>query len=217
MRYGVKQSRIRIAQMSVDVRTLMAQVDRLRSQRPPAGKNGQKLEFLYVGRLEPHKGIYDLIEAFTAVARTSSNCRLTIVGDGLLRPFVQSAAATYPAFNYRGRLVGDALGAAYGSADVLVIPSHVEPWGLVVNEAMASSLALIATDQVGCVDDLVAPDDNGFVVPAMRSAQLAAAMRRFVDEPSLAGVMGQRSRQRILTWTIEDQARIMLTNWDLLK
>lgn len=217
MRYGVPRARIRIAQMTVDVRSIMEQVDRDRAEAASASCSDKPTVFLYVGRLEPHKGIQDLLDAFVELPKESGKSHLIIVGDGSIRRLIESAARTHPAVEYLGRLSGNALIHAYSRADVFVLPSRVEPWGLVINEAMAASLAVIATDRVGCVDDLVREGENGRVVPSTCPARLAEAMRTFIHHPDIAATMGQTSRQMISTWTIEGEARILMTAWDELR
>lgn len=73
--------------------------------------------------------------------------------------------------------------------DVLVLPSVQEQFGMVVPEAMTRAMAVVATDAVGALG-LIVPDRTGMVVGADDLVGLAAAMRRFVDEPDLAARMG---------------------------
>lgn len=215
MRYGVKQDRISIAQMTVDVRYIMEQVDVCREKTASSGN--RPVTFLYVGRLEAYKGIQDLLDAFVDLIRQGEKGRLVIVGDGGLRGLVDSVVLTHPEVEYLGRLSGEALIHAYNSANVFVLPSRTESWGLAVNEAMAASLPVIATDRVGCVDDLVHEGKNGRVVSGANPRCLAEAMRTFIHQPEIAVTMGQASRQIISSWTIEDEAKILMTAWDELK
>lgn len=217
MRYGVTAARIRIAQMTVDVRSIMVQADRYRAQAASVSCRDKPIVFLYVGRLEPHKGIQDLLEAFADLSRKGEQSHLIIVGDGSMRGVTESATRAYPAVEYLGRLSGNALLHAYSRADVFVLPSRVEPWGLVINEAMAAGLPVIATDRVGCVDDLVRDGENGRIVPSACPLRLAEAMRTFIRQPDNVAAMGQTSRQMISTWTIEDEARILMAAWDELR
>lgn len=217
MRYGVPRARLRIAQMTVDVRSIMGQVDCYREEAASASCSDQPTVFLYVGRLEPYKGIQELLEAFVDLPHEGGKSHLIIVGDGSMRGLIESAARTHPAVEYLGRLSGNALLHAYSRADVFVLPSRAEPWGLAVNEAMAAGLPVIVTDRVGCVEDLVREGKNGRVVPSACPTRLAEAMCAFIHQPEIAATMGQISRQIISTWTIEDEARILMTAWDELR
>lgn len=214
MRYGVDQDKIRIAQMTVDVRSIMKQVDLCREKM--TSSRNMPVTFLYVGRLEAYKGIHDLLDAFIHLIRQGEKGRLVIVGNGGLSKLVESVAFDHPAIEYLGRLSGEALMHVYSQADVFVLPSRMEPWGLVINEALAASLPVIATDRVGCVDDLVRDGGNGWIVPCANPVRLADAMRIFIKQPETAERMGQISRQMISNWTIEDEVRILMTAWDEL-
>lgn len=215
IRYGVPRAYIRIAQMTVDVRSIMEQVDLCRETTASSGN--MPVAFLFVGRLENGKGVQDLLEAFVDLPQGDGKSHLIIVGEGSLRSQVEAVVRSHPSIEYLGRLTGEALFRAYSRADVFVLPSRLEPWGLVINEAMAAGLPVIATDRVGCVDDLVREGENGRVVPSACPARLAEAMRTFIQEPEIVATMGQASRQIISTWTIEDEARILMTAWDKLR
>jgi glycosyltransferase involved in cell wall biosynthesis len=88
-------------------------------------------------------------------------------------------------------------------ADALIFPTHSDPWGLVVNEAMSCGLPVIATNVAGCVADLVQDGDNGFVVSPSDSSQLAAAMASLAGDSELRIRMGSRSRERIQEFSPE--------------
>lgn len=129
--------------------------------------------YLYVGRLIETKGLDVLLEAFRQV----EGGELWVAGDGPLRGMVDSAAAQDPRIRVVGYVEGDALADVYRQADVFVLPSLYEAWGLVVHEALAYGLPVIASDQVGAADDLIDPGTNGYVVRAGSPQPLAEAMR----------------------------------------
>jgi GT2 family glycosyltransferase len=128
--------------------------------------------YLFVGRLIERKGLDVLLEAFERV----DGGELRIAGDGPLRETVEAAAARDPRIRLIGHVVGEPLASAYQDADVLVVPSLYEPWGLVVHEGLAHGLPVIVTDEVGAADDLVERDVNGYVVAAGSAEELAEAM-----------------------------------------
>ncbi len=88
-------------------------------------------------------------------------------------------------------------------ADVLVLPSEREPWGLVVNEAMACATAVITSDQGGCAGDLVT-DDCGTVFPNGDENGLAAALSRCLRN---SDAMGRAARKAIRKWSFEEDVR----------
>src|SRR5581483_3191529 len=82
----------------------------------------------------------------------------------------------------------------YAAADVLVLPSGHEPWGLVLNEAMCFGLPVIASDAVGAAPDLVRPGENGWTYPVGDVDALARALEAAVEDPARRSAMGRRSR-----------------------
>jgi glycosyltransferase involved in cell wall biosynthesis len=89
------------------------------------------------------------------------------------------------------------LPAYYALCDALMFPTHSDPWGLVVNEAMASGSAIVTTDVAGCAADLVENGGNGFVVASKSVTPLADAMQNLVSHDELRRQMGLRSIDRI--------------------
>lgn len=111
----------------------------------------------YVGRLDPTKGIDDLIRAWAGFSAelSGSGVTLLICGSGEFDGRVREYAATETTCHSLGALSHAELGSVYARCDVVVVPSRSEPWGLVVNEALAYGARVIASDRVGAADDLV--------------------------------------------------------------
>ena len=91
----------------------------------------------------------------------------------------------------------------YALAETFIFPTHTDPWGLVVNEAMACGLPVISTSVAGCVADLVEDRWNGRVVATGDSLQLASAMAELATDAELRSQMQQRGRERILRYSPE--------------
>ena len=174
--YGSRQARDVAALGADPARTVIAPITPLVRARSGGRRRTRitgQTRFLFVGRLIESKGIGVLLQAF----RSLGTGELWIAGDGPLREVIEKAAARDPRIGVLGHLSGDALADVYAQADVLVLPSLYEPWGLVVHEALAHGLAVIVTDQVGAGDDLVDSGINGYVVPAGSPSALIEAMR----------------------------------------
>lgn len=123
--------------------------------------------FLYVGRLSPEKNLARLIEAFRVISAHPKleDWALVLVGSGPIEEDLQrQAAALGSKVRFTGFQQLDRLPSYYGLASCLVLPSLSEPWGLVVNEAMAAGLPVVASQQCGCVMELVFPGVNGVIV-----------------------------------------------------
>src|SRR5262249_32859433 len=81
-------------------------------------------------------------------------------------------------------------------ADVFVLPSRHDGWGVVVNQALGAGLPVIASDAVGAGLDLVEDGVNGLIVPAGSAAALERAMERLALQPDLARAYGQAARRK---------------------
>lgn len=130
------------------------------------GLDGRKV-ILYVGKLLERKHPMDLIKAVERLSRT--DIALVIVGDGAQRRYCEEYCRERhmsDSVRFMGFRNQKELAPFYTLADVLVLPSEREPWGLVINEAMCFGLPVICTTQVGAWPDLVRHGDNGFVYEA---------------------------------------------------
>src|SRR5438876_1583427 len=102
-----------------------------------------------------------------------------------------------------GDLSGRQVAEAYAAADVFALLSSRETWGVVVNEAAASGLPLVLSDQVGAAHDLLRDGENGLLVQAGDVAGAAAALRRLASDVELRQTMGRRSRELVRGWSYE--------------
>lgn len=217
--YGVKDDRIQIAQMTVDVVAMTSflqgfnECARL-AWRANKGIPSDALLFLFVGRLEPHKGIAPLLEEFGRFVATHPSARLVMVGDGSVRALVDRQASSCTWLVALGRLQGEELHCAYCAADVLVVPSEFEPWGLVVNEGMAAGLPVIASNRVGCVDDLIAGRMTGLVYEYENPSGLYDALCMMSDSPDTRARLGRNARQLMTNWTLQAESERVMVAWN---
>ena len=162
--------------------------------------------FLYVGRLVPAKGVFDLLEAYASLEKAvRSTVGLVFVGDGNARVELENRASKITRGNvhFAGFVQKEQLPVYYGLADALVFPTHSDTWGFVVNEAMASSLPVIAVNVAGCTADLVKDGWNGIVVSAKDIAKLSAAMQYLISSDDMRSLMGRRSLEHITAFSPE--------------
>jgi glycosyltransferase involved in cell wall biosynthesis len=132
--------------------------------------------FIFVGRLVARKRPLELIAAFRSMLADVPDAHLTIVGNGpLMEEARQAAASAGGSITFLGRQEGPDLADALLQADALVLPAVREVWGLVVNEALAAGLFVIATDEVGSAHDLLDPT-SGAILPADDPEVLRAAL-----------------------------------------
>ncbi len=139
--------------------------------------------FLYVGRLSVEKDLLTLLKAFAIVVMSSPNAILRIVGSGPQRAELEAAARTSGIADkvvFAGSRSNEALYGEYSAATCLVLPSRSEPWGLVVNEALAYGCPVIVSDHCGCVPELVLEGVTGFSFVCGNADDLADRMQRIL-------------------------------------
>jgi len=155
--------------------------------------------FLYVGRLVAEKGVFELLEAYVKLGADALGATgLVFVGDGVVRRHLEAKAREkgHGQVRFFGFAQREDLAEFYGLAEALVLPTYSDPWGLVVNEAMACALPVIVSKAAGCVEDLVEEGWNGFVVPPRDVFALSTAMRALHDSTVLRDQMSLRSAER---------------------
>lgn len=166
---------------------------------------GRAFTFLHVGRLAPEKGVHVLLEAFhkAEAALGPEQVRLIVAGAG---PSLDGLRAQAPRnVTFLGNLDRTReLPALYASADAFLFASTTETLGLVVLEAMASGLPVIATPAGGVADNL-RDGENGLAFPAMDAAACADAMRRLAQDRALQQTLrdGARRWAERRTWAME--------------
>jgi glycosyltransferase involved in cell wall biosynthesis len=150
---------------------------------------------LFAGRLEREKGIETLLEAWR-LAGLPDDARLVLAGEGPITPRGRNLEAL-------GRVPRAGLPALYAGAGALVLPSirtatFLEPWGLVVNEAMHQGTPVIASDAVGAVaGGLVRDGRNGLVFPAGDARALATRIQAMAADEGLRERLGAAAREDV--------------------
>jgi glycosyltransferase involved in cell wall biosynthesis len=167
---------------------------------PTNEHRGAPLAALFVGRADRAKGLHVLLEAWQEAAFEPHEATLTLAG--------RDAPST-PGIRIAGQLGAGALRNFYAAGDVLVVPSiatrrFIEPWGLVVNEAMNQQCAIIASDAVGAAaGGLVQHERNGLVVAAGRPQALAGALRRLAADRGRCAALGQAGAEDVSAYTYD--------------
>jgi 1,2-diacylglycerol 3-alpha-glucosyltransferase len=208
---GAAPSSVFIAPDAVDVQFFSIAAAKARQQEPEIRSRNQlpARYFLYAGRLVRQKGIFELLAAYAKLeASLRARIGLVFVGDGPARQELASRAeAVQPGMvKFCGWVHREQIPEIYALAEALVFPTYSDPWGLVVNEAMACGLPIIASDVAGCVPDLVQDGWNGFVIRPHDVEALVCAMQAMVDDPESARQMRSHSQQRIQGYTSETWA-----------
>jgi glycosyltransferase involved in cell wall biosynthesis len=201
---GVESPRIVTIPHSVDVEMFAAAA--------PAAL-GATARLLFVGRLVPEKGLHVLFD----VARTlGARVSITIVGDGPLEAQVRQQCGELPNVRFVGAIrQKDKLSALYREHDVLVVPSirragWEELFGLVVIEAMASGLIVVASDHIG-PRTVITSGVDGYLVPEDDPAAIIGVLERVAGDPQHAMGMKRAARSKaVRTYSLESVG----ANWD---
>jgi glycosyltransferase involved in cell wall biosynthesis len=152
---------------------------------------------LCVGAVTPVKGHDVLVDALATVDDLRWTC--TCVGSLAKDPaFAEAIQRRAPRVRFAGPLVGPALDRAYAAADLLVLPSRAETYGMVVTEALARGVPVLASD-VGGVREALGDDGAGLLVPPGDPAALGAALRRWLGDAELRECLRRAARKRRAT------------------
>jgi glycosyltransferase involved in cell wall biosynthesis len=177
------------------------------SARATLGIDQDEKVVFYVGRFDPRKGIETLVRAVgQSKLRGQEKLKLIIGGgsrpgqsDGIERDRIEGIVAELGMSDFTifpGRLGDDILPAYYAAADVCVVPSHYEPFGLVAIEAMASGTPVVASD-VGGLQFTVVPEETGLLAAPKDEADFADAIDRILSNPDWRDQLGKGARARV--------------------
>jgi glycosyltransferase involved in cell wall biosynthesis len=209
--YGMKEEAIYTAPNAVDVEFFAGGADHARRA---AARYRSKLNlpshfFLFAGRLIAGKGVFDLLRAYESQPpELRSEWGLVFVGQGEAMEELQRRATRLQTgrVHFAGFAQREQLAMYYGLADVFVMPTHSDPWGLVVNEAMACRLPVIVSEAAGCAEDLVQDGRNGYTFAPGDVPKLAALMNQMASNETQRVEMGERGRQLILSYSPQASA-----------
>ncbi|PMB01817.1 glycoside hydrolase [Fischerella thermalis CCMEE 5328] len=175
--------------------------------RVKLGLNPEDKVVMYVGRFDPRKGIETLVRAVgKSQFRGDKHLKLIIGGgsrpgqsDGMERERIEGIVHELGMSDFTiftGRLSQEILPSYYAAADVCVVPSHYEPFGLVAIEAMASNTPVVASD-VGGLQFTVVPEETGLLAPPQDEDAFAVAIDRILANPQWRDQLGKAGRKRV--------------------
>jgi glycosyltransferase involved in cell wall biosynthesis len=169
------------------------------------GTGPETVVILFCAKLQPWKRPQDLVHAFARAQL--QNALLVYAGDGPQRHHLELQASQL-GIRERVRFLGfqnqTQLPAIYSAADLMVLPSEYEPFGVVVNEASCCGCAVVVSDRVGSARDLVMPVDAKLVYPFGDVQSLAALLRKLCGDQECLHRLGSAARARMAQWSPQD-------------
>ncbi|GBO56722.1 glycosyltransferase, family 4 [Pseudanabaena sp. lw0831] len=160
---------------------------------------------LFCAKLQPWKRPQDVLKAF--IQANVQNSYLVFVGDGSLKVEMEAEANSLKVqdqVKFLGFVNQSQLPLIYCSADLFILPSEYEPFGVVVNEAMLCGLPVIVSDKVGAGYDLVKHDETGFVYPCGDIDKLTTILNKILPNRKKLDSMGLAARERMRSWSPEE-------------
>jgi glycosyltransferase involved in cell wall biosynthesis len=210
--YGIAPERIFPMPYAVDNDFFQARVREAagsrEARRRQLGLEPGRPVILSTSKLTAVKGVADLLSAYIGLSPDGveePRPYLVYIGEGDQRESLEARAreTQWDSIQFLGFKNQTELPRYYDLADVLVLASRFEPWGLVINEAMNAGRAVVVSDQVGCGPDLVRDGENGYVFPAGDVDRLRAALEALVHDPEKCRAFGEKSLEIINTWGLE--------------
>ncbi len=209
--FGINKEKMLVKRNCVDNKVLKDTYLNALSTRNQQQKalNLSAKNFIFVGRLISFKNLFHLLEAYElAQKKSQQDWGIIILGDGDLKIDLQQYVSEKNIQNisFQKGVSWQQVSEYLALSDVLVLPSYSEPWGLVVNEAMACGLPVIVSDKCGCAIDLVENGKNGFTFAPNNSEALTNILLKFMNQEVDYKQMGLVSEQIIKEYSPENVA-----------
>lgn len=167
--------------------------------------------FLFVGSITPRKGLHLLLKACALLKQKGDRFTLNIVGGGSqqqeLELFCRQHELT-ECVQWIGQVDYKVLGHYFHQADVFVLPTLEDTWGMVILEAMAVGKAMLCSKFAGA-SELIEDGENGYRFDPNEPEKLATLMHCFIDDLSLSAVMGGKAKQTMTHYTPEMAANFL--------
>jgi len=207
--FGVPLRRITVIPNGIDLRDLEPAVDDLPALRARYARPEQRLVLL-VGRLVHEKGFHLALDALARVVERPGNVRFVVAGTGMAENELKRQASRL-GLSRHGSFLGwvgdDMLHSLYRVAEVVIVPSIYEPFGLVALEAMASGCVCVVADTGGLRE--VVPDGGtvGVRFPSRDSAALEKVLEQVLSDDQARAEVVAEAREHVLKFDWEEVAR----------
>jgi len=226
--YGVPESKLYFAPYAVDNNRFIAEAKKLKfSKNKLKNKLGIKEKqkvILFSGKLVSGKRPMDLILAHKELINKKIkngilNPVLVFMGNGPLKPELEKYIKknNLRDVHFVGFKNQNEMPEFYAMADIFVLPSAGETWGLVVNEAMCFNLPVIVSDAVSCGRDLIIQGGNGYIYPVGDKILLSEYLGKILSSQKVVRDMGKKSFEIISKWNFDEDINIIISAINKIK
>lgn len=215
---GGKPERMLVNRNCVDNKTLKSKYDTAIVHRKEQQKalHLKPHNFIFVGRLIDFKNLFQLLDAFQACeAADKDGWGLIILGDGALKSELEKYIIYHKIdkVHFFKGVSWEQVPTYLALSDVLILPSYSEPWGLVVNEAMACGMPVAVSNKCGCAVDLVKEAVNGYTFNPENRREISSVLDKFINNSSIIPSMGKASEVIISEYSPEQVAKEMFEGY----
>ena len=198
----------------VDLLNEILDKDEKRELRKQIGLEGNRI-ILTVGQFIHRKGFDILINACSQIPSDTS---IYFVGGIPTSEYLElKDALQLKNIHFLGFKSKDEILSFYRAADIFVLPTREDIWGLVINEAMANGLPVVTTDRCVAGLELVKDYDNGFIVPVESVDELSLRINEIINNDELMIKMAESSLQKAKKYTVENMALVTYENLNMIK
>ena len=204
--YGLKDNQLILSGHAIDMQRFSTNnfeiVEKAKQWKQNITHSKNAIVFLFAGKFEKIKNLSLLITCFNTLKK--EDVHLIIAGSGLLQKELMKMAEENNNIHFLPFQNQSEMPALYHIADIFVLPSLSETWGLSINEAMACGKAILISDKCGCATDLVKENINGFIFKNNNEIDLLEQMNKIIFNKQKLEIMGKQSSDIIEQYSFEN-------------
>ena len=204
--YGLKDNQLILSGHAIDMQRFSINdfevVEKAKQWKENITQSKDAIVFLFAGKFEKIKNLSLLIKSFKALKK--EDVHLIIAGSGLLEKELMVMAEDNNYIHFLPFQNQSEMPALYHVADIFVLPSLSETWGLSVNEAMACGKAILISDKCGCAVDLVKENINGFIFKNNNEHDLLNRMNKIIINKEKLALRGKQSSNIIKQYSFDN-------------
>jgi glycosyltransferase involved in cell wall biosynthesis len=204
--YGVRPNKLIFMPFACDNKYFFEAKTNINREAERAKRGfGKSTVILFSGKLVPRKRPMDLLLAYEKLQKKYKDLALAFMGDGMLRKNLEKYVEKHaiPSVHFLGFKNFTEMPVYYALADIFVLSSFNEYWGMVINEAMCFGLPVVVSDTTGAIPDLIQEGENGYTYPCGNVDVLAEKLEKLIVDNELRRKFGGKSLEIIKGYSLE--------------